>query len=117
MQKIYEARDSKTLRARFVVHPMGYPPVKKNLFFNALVPRYTIHIVDDFEKLRKMEFFSKIFFLTLGNIDLDDVLCDLYRTKGPLVDYISFKNFKRIREERQGQKQKHPKKAPKKSKL
>lgn len=66
------------------------------------------------KKLRKIEFFSKIPFLTLGNIDLDDVLCDLYRTKGPLVDYISFKIFKRIREERQGQKQKDPKKASKK---
>ena len=69
------------------------------------------------KKLKKMEFFSKILFLALGNIDLDDVLYDLYRTKGPLVGYISFKNFKRIREERQGQRQKDPKKGSKISKL
>jgi hypothetical protein len=92
---------------------MGYPPVKKIFFFNALIPRYTIHNIDDFEKIEKIEFFPQIPFLTLGNIDLDDLLCDLYRTKGPLVNYISFKIFKRIREGRQGQKQKDPQKASK----
>ena len=30
-------------------------------------------------------------------MDLDDVLCGMYQTKGPLVNYISFKSFKRIR--------------------
>ncbi len=64
-----------------------------------------------------MELFCKIFFLTLSNINPGDVLCDIHRREGPLVDYIGFKNFKRIREERQGKKQRDPKKASKKSKL
>ncbi len=59
-----------------------------------------------FKKWKKMEFFCKIFSLTLSNIYLDDVLCDTHRPKCPLVDYIGFKSFKRIRQERQGEKQK-----------
>ena len=62
------------------------------------------------KKSEKIEIFSKIRFLTLDNIDFDDALCDLYWTKGPLPGYISSKNFKRIREERQDQKHKEPKK-------
>ena len=40
----------------------------------------------------------------------------MYQTNGPLVGYISFKNFKRIRYERQGEEQKGPKKVSKKIK-
>ena len=40
----------------------------------------------------------------------------MYQTNGPLVGYISFKNFKRIRYERKGEEQKGPKKVSKKIK-
>ena len=62
------------------------------------------------EKLKKIEIFSKTRFLTVDNLDLDDVLCDFYWPKSPLASDISFKNFKRVGEERQGQKQKELKK-------
>ena len=99
----HEARISKSLRAQFVVPIRPYRSVKRSFLFNALMSRYTIYKMNDFEQIRSI---SKIFFLTLTNIYLDELPCGIHQTKCPLVDYIDFKSFKRIRWRERSKKQK-----------
>ena len=83
---------------------MGYPSLKKSFSSNALASKYALNNIDDFEKIgKKRKYVFKILFSIVKNIDVDDVLYDLYQTEGPLAGNISFKSFRRLRSEGQGQ--------------